>query len=142
MRHEREASESVKHSQLCSSLDPAKPLLFHVGKLGKGYWEWVNQPEPTKPRFFASDLAEACSKTVWWIVPLLWLPIFSSVLIYSSLICGVGARALVAWVLTGIVAWQALGTHGMHWACFKLCTQCPRVRELLSRLRVYINEQH
>lgn len=46
-------------------MEPGRPVVFAVGHMGKAYWQWVNQPEAGMPRFFASPLAEACSKTPW-----------------------------------------------------------------------------
>ncbi|KAI8475254.1 MAG: hypothetical protein J3K34DRAFT_382742 [Monoraphidium minutum] len=54
--------------------DERGPLVFAVGRLGPRYWDWVERPVPSKPRFFRRDAFEACSKTAWWVVPLIWLP--------------------------------------------------------------------
>ncbi|GAX73882.1 hypothetical protein CEUSTIGMA_g1332.t1 [Chlamydomonas eustigma] len=89
-------------------IDATKPIVFHVGCLGDRYWKWVNQPEPGKPRFFHSPIIEACSKTPWWVVPLLWIPVFTSVLCYSTWVLSVGSQSTVACILTGILAWQCL----------------------------------
>jgi len=56
-------------------IDESGPLVFAVGKLGPAYWDWLDRPVPGRPRFFAADWLEACSKTAWWVVPLIWLPV-------------------------------------------------------------------
>lgn len=93
-----------------SKYDPDAPILFKVGHLGRNYESWIKKKAPrTKCRFFSSDFAEACSKTAWWVVPLLWLPFFSSVLIYCKISLGLSLAILMSWTMCGIVAWQALG---------------------------------
>jgi dihydroceramide fatty acyl 2-hydroxylase len=89
-------------------VDRAAPVVFQVGRLGAHYWAWVNQPEPGMPRFFASSLAEACSKTPWWVVPLVWLPLFVAVQAYCACVLAVCAGALAGWGALGVVAWQGL----------------------------------
>lgn len=89
-----------------SSFPKTEPLVFRVGKLGNDYWTWVNEAEPGHPRFFGSPLLEGCSKTPWWVVPLLWLPLFTY--------CAAQAFAALPWLLlaslllVGVVAWQLL----------------------------------
>lgn len=58
-------------------VDLGKPLVFQVGHLGDGYQEWVHQPivQKESPRFFASDFMESTTKTLWWVVPLIWIPV-------------------------------------------------------------------
>ncbi|RVW30084.1 Dihydroceramide fatty acyl 2-hydroxylase FAH1 [Vitis vinifera] len=48
-----------------------------VGHLGEDYQEWVHQPIVSKegPRFFDSDFWEALTRTKWWAIPLIWLPV-------------------------------------------------------------------
>ena len=91
-----------------SGIDPSQPIVFQVGRLGPDYWDWVNRPEPGKPRFFRSSVAENCSKVKWWVVPLVWLPFFSAVLWYGQRAHDIGAPALLAWLAVGVVAWQGM----------------------------------
>jgi len=54
----------------------SEPCVFRVGNLGAdAYWEWVHRPVAGAPRFFRRGWAEACSKTAWWVVPCVWLPV-------------------------------------------------------------------
>ncbi|KIY92926.1 hypothetical protein MNEG_15037 [Monoraphidium neglectum] len=43
--------------------------------MGEKYWDWVERPLPGKPRFFEGEFYETFSKTAWWVVPLIWLPV-------------------------------------------------------------------
>ncbi|KAM5262976.1 fatty acid 2-hydroxylase [Ctenodactylus gundi] len=56
-------------------VDWKKPLLWQVGHLGDKYDEWVHQPVTRPIRLFHSDLIEALSKTVWYSVPVIWVPL-------------------------------------------------------------------
>ena len=58
-------------------IDPDKPLVAQVGFLGSRYMEWVHIPEVTAEplRFFGNPVMEALTRTKWWLVPLVWLPI-------------------------------------------------------------------
>lgn len=58
-------------------VDLNKPLVSQVGHLGESYEEWVHEPIISKegPRFFESEVMEFLSRTVWWAVPVIWLPV-------------------------------------------------------------------
>ncbi|XP_030858818.1 fatty acid 2-hydroxylase isoform X1 [Gorilla gorilla gorilla] len=56
-------------------VDWRKPLLWQVGHLGEKYDEWVHQPVTRPIRLFHSDLIEGLSKTVWYSVPIIWVPL-------------------------------------------------------------------
>ncbi|XP_069460244.1 fatty acid 2-hydroxylase [Ambystoma mexicanum] len=64
-------------------VDWSKPLLWQVGHLGEKYDEWVHQPVDRAIRLFHSDVLEACSKTAWYTVLGVWVP----VLIYLTWSC-------------------------------------------------------
>ncbi|KAB2093344.1 hypothetical protein ES319_A02G090800v1 [Gossypium barbadense] len=59
------------------TVDLNKPLVFQVGHLGESYQEWVHQPIVSKegPRFFESDFWEFLTRTAWWAIPTIWLPV-------------------------------------------------------------------
>uniref|UniRef100_A0A8C3TDA1 Fatty acid 2-hydroxylase n=1 Tax=Chelydra serpentina TaxID=8475 RepID=A0A8C3TDA1_CHESE len=68
----------------CSDLvDWHKPLLWQVGRLGEKYDEWVHQPVDRPIRLFHSDFIESLSKTAWYIVLMVWIP----VVLYLSWFC-------------------------------------------------------
>ncbi|XP_057970814.1 dihydroceramide fatty acyl 2-hydroxylase FAH2-like isoform X2 [Malania oleifera] len=58
-------------------VDLNRPLVFQVGHLGEAYQEWVHKPIVCKesPRFFENDVLEFLTRTVWWVIPLIWLPV-------------------------------------------------------------------
>ncbi|KAM6972930.1 fatty acid 2-hydroxylase [Aplochiton taeniatus] len=55
-------------------VDWRKPLAWQVGHLGEKYDTWVHQPVDRPLRFFGNDLMEASTKTSWYWVPVVWLP--------------------------------------------------------------------
>ncbi|KAM8946015.1 fatty acid 2-hydroxylase [Pelodytes ibericus] len=64
-------------------VDWEKPLLWQVGHLREKYDEWVHQPVNRPIRLFHSDFVEWCSKTAWYIVLAVWVP----VLVYLTWYC-------------------------------------------------------
>ncbi|KAE8609141.1 hypothetical protein XENTR_v10011724 [Xenopus tropicalis] len=64
-------------------VDWEKPLLWQVGHLREKYDEWVHQPVNRPIRLFHSDFVESCSKTAWYIVLSVWVP----VVLYLSWYC-------------------------------------------------------
>uniref|UniRef100_UPI00359027ED fatty acid 2-hydroxylase isoform X1 n=1 Tax=Myxine glutinosa TaxID=7769 RepID=UPI00359027ED len=71
-------------------VDWTRPLLWQVGHLGGKYNEWVHQPVDRDIRLFHSDLFESWTKTSWYVVPTVWVPIifFWSVVCYKELAKG------------------------------------------------------
>ncbi|XP_078725050.1 fatty acid 2-hydroxylase-like [Lampetra fluviatilis] len=59
-------------------VDWSKALLWQVGHLGDKYSEWVHQPVDRRIRLFESDFVEFWSKTAWYVIPLVWIPIIVS----------------------------------------------------------------
>lgn len=57
------------------SLLTDKPILSKVGDLGDRYWTWIHQPYEGTFRLFESDVLENMTRTSWWVVPLVWLPL-------------------------------------------------------------------
>ncbi|KAF7654593.1 hypothetical protein LDENG_00067400, partial [Lucifuga dentata] len=56
-------------------VDWEKPLAWQVGHLGEKYDAWVHQPVDRPIRLFGNPLLEAGTKTSWYWVPIVWLPI-------------------------------------------------------------------
>uniref|UniRef100_A0A3Q7EWC5 Fatty acid hydroxylase domain-containing protein n=1 Tax=Solanum lycopersicum TaxID=4081 RepID=A0A3Q7EWC5_SOLLC len=52
-------------------------VCYQVGHLGEAYQEWVHQPIVSKegPQYFESDFWESQTRTVWWVIPVIWLPV-------------------------------------------------------------------
>ncbi|MFT7813909.1 fatty acid 2-hydroxylase [Arapaima gigas] len=79
--HEEEEEEPSAAS-LCSKVDPEtdlvdweKPLAWQVGYLGEKYDTWVHQPVDRPIRLFQSEFLEASTKTSWYMVPAVWMPL-------------------------------------------------------------------
>ncbi|GIL70264.1 hypothetical protein Vretimale_3417 [Volvox reticuliferus] len=90
------------------AINRAKPVVVQVGALGQDYWTWVHEPEAGQPLFFGNPVVEACSKTPWWVVPLLWLPLFTYCLVASMVWHRTPLPAAVSLVLLGVLGWQLL----------------------------------
>ncbi|KAK2838465.1 hypothetical protein Q7C36_013279 [Tachysurus vachellii] len=56
-------------------VDWRKPLAWQVGYLGEKYDAWVHQPVDRPIRLFESDFFEANTKTPWYMVPAVWMPL-------------------------------------------------------------------
>ena len=70
-----EAEAEAEYNSIQVAIDRGEPLLFQVGKLKDKYQDWVHRPEHGKPRFFQSEICENLSKTNWYIIPLVWVPV-------------------------------------------------------------------
>ncbi|CAH9097746.1 unnamed protein product [Cuscuta europaea] len=96
------------------TVDLSKPLVFQVGHLGDAYDEWVHQPIVGKegPRFFENDLLELLTRTPWWAIPTIWLPVVWW-LASTSVNRGLSAPQLVATLLVGLAVWTLL-EYSLH----------------------------
>ena len=66
-----------------------KPMLRQVGKLGSHYKDWVSAPVDRKLRLFEWDFIENLTVTPWYLVPMVWIPVF-----LFFLYCGTYANQL------------------------------------------------
>ncbi|VDL84520.1 unnamed protein product [Nippostrongylus brasiliensis] len=57
------------------TLHSKQGVLSQVGRLGDNYWMWIHQPFEGTLRLFDSDFLESLTRTAWWVVPAVWLPI-------------------------------------------------------------------
>ncbi|KAG1938230.1 fatty acid 2-hydroxylase [Pimephales promelas] len=64
-------------------VDWRKPLAWQVGYLREKYDTWVHQPVDRPIRLFENDFFEANTKTSWYMVPIVWMPM----VIYLSWYC-------------------------------------------------------
>ncbi|CAL9038219.1 unnamed protein product [Musa banksii] len=105
------------------TVDLNKPLVFQVGHLGEAYQEWVHQPIVSKegPRFFANDLLEFLTRTVWWAVPVIWLPVVGWCLT-KSIQMGNTPPQLALMVATGIFLWTLI-EYTLHRFLFHIKTE-------------------
>ncbi|CAF1818025.1 unnamed protein product [Brassica oleracea var. botrytis] len=105
------------------TVDLNKPLVFQVGHLGETYEEWVHQPIVTKkgPRFFHSDFWEFLTLTVWWAVPVIWLPV-SVWCISMSISRGLSLPEIVPLIALGIFIWTLI-EYTLHRFLFHIKTK-------------------
>lgn len=50
-------------------------MLSQIGKLGTKYNQWVTLPVDRELRLFGNPLIENLTKTPWFLVPIIWLPV-------------------------------------------------------------------
>ncbi|KAL2531733.1 Fatty acid 2-hydroxylase 1 [Abeliophyllum distichum] len=105
------------------TVDLNKPLVFQVGHLGEAYEEWVHQPIVGKetPRFFASDIMEFFTRTAWWAIPLIWLPVVCW-FVFTSAKIGLSPCELAATVVGGLFIWTLL-EYSLHRFLFHIKTK-------------------
>ncbi|KAL2943042.1 Dihydroceramide fatty acyl 2-hydroxylase FAH2 [Bienertia sinuspersici] len=104
-------------------VDLDKPLVSQVGYLGEAYDEWVHQPIVTKegPRFFANDMMEFLTRTRWWVIPLVWLPVVCWLVSISMQRGLIPVHAAFASVF-GIFIWSLM-EYSLHRFLFHMKTQ-------------------
>ncbi|PIN24095.1 Sphingolipid fatty acid hydroxylase [Handroanthus impetiginosus] len=105
------------------SVDLSKPLVFQVGHLGEAYEEWVHQPIVTKetPRLFANGFIEFLTRTRWWAIPLIWLPVVCWS-VSSSINNGIHPYHVAPTVIAGIFLWTLL-EYSLHRFLFHIKTK-------------------
>lgn len=100
---EEEEDDDDSPAKLCSSVDLdkdlvdwRKPLAWQVGHLGEKYDAWVHQPVDRPIRLFGNPLMEAGTKTSWYWVPIVWLPVvfYLSWYCYTTLAQGTSRIAI------------------------------------------------
>lgn len=81
-----------------------------VGKLGARYHEWLRYPIlSTEPlRMFDSWFLETFSKTPWWTVPLLWLPLWCWSLWWAVVPQHTPPALMPPLLSLGLLAWSLL----------------------------------
>ncbi|XP_019711179.1 dihydroceramide fatty acyl 2-hydroxylase FAH1 isoform X2 [Elaeis guineensis] len=91
------------------TVDLSKPLVFQVGHLGEDYEEWVHQLIVTKegPRFFANDFLEMFTRTKWWVIPVVWIPVVCW-LMSMSICMGHTVPQVAQMVVGGILLWTLI----------------------------------
>lgn len=89
-------------------VDLQKPLVPAVGRLGPDYWTWVHKAVPGKPRFFHSSILENMTQCPWWLVPLVWLPVYAAASYVAVAQHQIELAQLAALQLQGVVLWQLI----------------------------------
>nr|XP_020459908.1 fatty acid 2-hydroxylase isoform X2 [Monopterus albus] len=88
--------------RLCNSVDLdkdlvdwRKPLAWQVGHLREKYDAWVHQPVDRPIRLFGNPFLEAGTKTSWYWVPVVWLPLVFYLTWYCCTTLAKGTTKLV-----------------------------------------------
>lgn len=105
------------------TVDLNKPLVYQVGYLGEDYQDWVHQPIVSKegPRFFESDFWEFLTRTVWYAIPTIWLPVvcwFATM----SIQMGHGLPQVALMMGFGIFVWTLM-EYSLHRFLFHIETK-------------------
>jgi len=89
-------------------VDPEKPIMVQVWNLKANYYDWINAAELfNEPlRCFKSPVLEVFSRTPWYVVPLVWLPVSVPELYVAFQTLSLVAAAC-AW-FCGMMAWGML----------------------------------
>ncbi|XP_020597137.1 dihydroceramide fatty acyl 2-hydroxylase FAH1-like isoform X2 [Phalaenopsis equestris] len=105
------------------SVDLSKPLVFQVGHLGEAYQEWVHQPIVCKegPRLFENHIMELLTRTKWWVIPVVWLPVVSWYLL-KAIRMGISIHEAAPLVMVGVLAWSLL-EYSLHRFLFHMNTK-------------------
>lgn len=85
-----EDTDSAEDFAMTQFLDLRQPLLMQVwqANFSKSYYlKQVHQPRHLKEsaRLFGTDILEMCTRTVWYVVPIIWLPIAINLFLRSML---------------------------------------------------------
>ncbi|CAJ2657905.1 unnamed protein product [Trifolium pratense] len=115
--------ESTKMVAQNFVVDLNKPLVFQVGHLGEAYEEWVHQPIVSKegPRFFQNEVLEFLTLTVWWAIPVIWLPVVCW-FVYNSIQMGLSCPHIAMMVVLGVFVWTLL-EYTLHRFLFHIKTK-------------------
>jgi len=126
-------------------VDWSKPMLSQVGKLGPQYKAWVCAPVDRNLRLFSWDILEYMTVTPWYLIPIVWIPVFMF-FIYQGWLTnqqdineGTGLVWALLSVLTGIVMWSFL-EYSLHRWVFHL--QPPATSSLLITFHFLMHGLH
>jgi len=56
-------------------VDSNSPVIWKVGTLKEEYWPWIHRPYEGTLRLFEMKILETLTRTKWWLVPLIWMPV-------------------------------------------------------------------
>ena len=95
-------------------IDWSKPIVCQIGQLGERYNEFIHSPQvlDAPARFFQSNLLEALSRTPWYVVPIVWVPVIAGMLLFASTL-GVAPLSELAIFSCGLALWTLIGMCSM-----------------------------
>lgn len=90
-------------------VDLERAVVAQVGKLGHAYNRWVYRPQHRVTlRFFEKDWMENLTRTPWWVIPAIWMPLVAWTGRQSLLVDDTHPQGLTAFFAIGMVAWGAM----------------------------------
>uniref|UniRef100_A0A5S6QAX7 Cytochrome b5 heme-binding domain-containing protein n=1 Tax=Trichuris muris TaxID=70415 RepID=A0A5S6QAX7_TRIMR len=109
-----------------SLIDTSRPVVEQIAALKDRYWSWIHEPTCESLRLFHSAGWESLSRTKWYAVPLVWMPIIVLLNVggwndFRSE--GNGYFTSLQWFVTtflcGIFCWTlmeyVIHRYGFHW---------------------------
>lgn len=116
VRSQVHASDAAGQPQI----DFSKPIIRQVGKLGKHYNSYIHTPQvlDEPARFFEYDFFEFFSRTPWYVVPIVWVPVVVALLKYASTLGMAPAEIAGTWA-GGIALWTLI-EYTLHRHLFHL----------------------
>ncbi|KAG8302429.1 Fatty acid 2-hydroxylase [Homalodisca vitripennis] len=70
---------------LQEQIDWSQSLVKQVGGLGERYHSWVVKPVDRRARLFDADWLEQLTVVQWYVIPLVWVPVYITLLYISHL---------------------------------------------------------
>jgi dihydroceramide fatty acyl 2-hydroxylase len=108
-----------------------QPLVAQVRGMSTGYDAWVHRsirPEGSL-RLFRSDALEVMTHVPWWLVPLVWVPVVTGLLLLAVLGLGLPWASALGIALAGFAGWTLL-EYGLHRFVFHWQPKGPLGRQL------------
>ncbi|KAI8976187.1 hypothetical protein BDB01DRAFT_899348 [Pilobolus umbonatus] len=135
-----DAQTDVKTNQFLDLNKPLVPQMFQLRFTREHYLEQVHKPRYlNRPAdFFGHPLLEPLSKTVWWVVPLFWLP-YVGYNLYQSMHYG-NLPLTVVFFLFGILIWTLL-EYILHRFLFHFDDRMPQ-HQLMYLLHFVLHGFH
>eukprot|EP01023_Acetabularia_acetabulum_P031426 TRINITY_DN2951_c0_g1_i15.p3 TRINITY_DN2951_c0_g1~~TRINITY_DN2951_c0_g1_i15.p3 ORF type:complete len:199 (+),score=23.30 TRINITY_DN2951_c0_g1_i15:176-772(+) len=85
-----------------------QPILRQIGDLGEKYDAWVHTPLSGQARFFKNQILEDLTRCPWYVIPLVWIPVFLVCCYWSLMVCMVPWWTYLNYWCMGIVGWQVV----------------------------------
>ncbi|OBZ78072.1 putative acyl-CoA synthetase YngI [Grifola frondosa] len=124
-------------------LDLRKPLLRQMWEANftKAYYlQQVHQPRhlPDSPRLFGPDYLEILSRTVWYVIPTIWLPIAGYLFARSVVQFGLGANSLPPFFVDFVAPFRLLVSGQVPLSAMGKAVPCFLFGNLVWTLLEYI----
>lgn len=103
----------VKRCAGDDKIDLSRPLVAQVGALGPAYDEWTHHALPGVPRLFGPEWMEFFSRTPWFFIPIIWIPLSVACMVFSVQKFQHSVAGVLWRCLAGIATWHML-EYGLH----------------------------